>query len=57
MEDDDEMYDTNQSKKPFLPKGVRGIIYSFIDLMGLLDKIGKLCKLDREYITNCENLD
>ena len=40
-----------------LPIGVRAVIYSYESLPGLLNKIGKLSKRDRQYLLDTELLD
>ena len=33
-----------------LPQGVRGVIYSYLDLMTIVDKLSKISKIDRDFI-------
>jgi hypothetical protein len=46
-----------QSKIKKLPFGVRCVIYSYMDLMSLLNTITKLCKQERDKIPQSEVLD
>lgn len=39
-----------------LPLGVRTIIYSYLDILVLINKISKLCKKEREILQTSENL-
>ena len=58
--DTDEQIISNKSFKPSsikLPFGVRCVIYSFLDLMSLLNTITKLSKQEREKITTQEVID
>lgn len=43
--------------KRILPLGVRGVCYSFIDLIMLIEKMSKLSKADRKHLTESEVLD
>jgi hypothetical protein len=44
-------------KKEYIPKGIRALIYSFLPFDLLIKSISKLCKNDREMLTNSEILD
>lgn len=44
-------------KRTKLPKGVRGIIYSFFTVQDLIDHISKLSKQDRVFLQNNNILD
>ena len=46
-----------ESKKSFLPKGLRALIYSFLPFDYLIKSISKLNKCDREMLTVSDILD
>ena len=39
-----------------LPQGVRGIIYSYLTLMELINKISRLSKSDRSFVMSSSEL-
>ena len=58
--DTDELIYVNKTFKTTtikIPFGVRCVIYSFLDLMSLLNTITKLSKIEREKITTQEVID
>ena len=44
-------------KKPFLPQGVRGIIYSFVPFKEVMSIITKLSSAERKFVRNTQLLD
>ena len=46
-----------QIKIKKLPIGIKGVVFSFIDLVMLIDKMSKLSKEHRNYLTISEVLD
>ena len=40
-----------------IPQGVRGVVYSFVDIKFLLETIAKLSKKERKFIKNSDVLD
>ena len=46
-----------QSTSVVWPQGIRGVIFSFLDILSLINKISKLSKKQRKYIRSTDVLD
>ena len=43
--------------KKSLPIGVRGVVYSYVDLMTIVERVSKVSKIDREFLVKNRVVD